>query len=91
MIPLTHGSTACPAPDPGNDPTQPRADHLPRPEAQAAVKALCREALDTQTPLSALVARDFPQIDAAVFDPSRQLGQAPQEATAFAAAVRTLI
>ena len=67
------------------------ADHLPRPEAQAAVKALCREALDTQTPLSALVARDFPQIDAAVFDPSRQLGQAPQEATAFAAAVRALI
>ncbi|MFC4671535.1 lyase family protein [Seohaeicola nanhaiensis] len=66
-------------------------DHLPRPEAQAAVKALCREALDTQTPLSALVARDFPQIDAAVFDPSRQLGQAPQEATAFAAAVRALI
>lgn len=66
------------------------AEHLPRPEAQAAVKALCREALDTQTPLSALVARDYPQIDAAVFDPSRQLGQAPREATAFAAAVRAL-
>ncbi|MFC3614394.1 adenylosuccinate lyase family protein [Lutimaribacter marinistellae] len=64
------------------------AEHLPRPEAQAATKALCREAAETGTPLPDLVARDWPHIDAAQFHSVRQLGQAPEEARRFARAVR---
>lgn len=61
------------------------AEHMPRPEAQAAVKTLCRAAQDSATPLRALVARDHPQLDAAaLFDPARQLGHAPAEARRFA-------
>lgn len=67
------------------------AEQLPRPEAQAAVKALCKEALATDTPLRTLIARDYPAIDAAaLFDAAQQMGHAPQEAEAFAAAVRAL-
>lgn len=66
------------------------AEHLPRPEAQAAVKALCKQALATQTPLRTLVARDYPQVDLSVFDAAQQLGQAPAEARAFARAVAAL-
>jgi 3-carboxy-cis,cis-muconate cycloisomerase len=36
------------------------AARMPRPKAQEAVKALCREALETGTPLRALAERDFP-------------------------------
>lgn len=61
---------------------------LPRPEAQARVKALCREAQDTGTPLAELVARDHPEVDSArIFDPGQQMGQAPQDARKFAAGV----
>ena len=66
------------------------AQNLPRPEAQAAVKALCKEAMATNTPLRALVARDYPRVDLSVFDPAQQLGQAPADARAFARAVRAL-
>ena len=62
------------------------ARQMPRPEAQAAVKTLCREAQDTATPLRDLVRRDWPGLDAeALFDPARQMGLAPAEARAFAA------
>lgn len=65
------------------------ADHLPRPEAQATTKALCKEAIETDTPLHEVVARDWPQLDACkVFDPAQQMGQAPNEARAFAERVR---
>jgi len=61
------------------------AEHLPRPDAQAAVKALCREATAQGTPLATLVARDWPTLDtAALFDPARQMGLAPAEARLFA-------
>ncbi len=63
-------------------------EHLARPEAQAATKALCREAIESGTPLPDLVTRDWPQIDADLFGPARQLGLAPQEARRFVAAVR---
>lgn len=64
---------------------------MPRPEAQAAAKALCAEAVETGTPLAELAARAHPGIDwRAVFDPEAQLGTAPDEARAFAAAVRAL-
>jgi 3-carboxy-cis,cis-muconate cycloisomerase len=60
------------------------AAKMRRPDAQAAVKALCREAQGTQTPLRALVARDWPDLDAALFDPAQQMGNAPEAARAFA-------
>lgn len=64
------------------------AAHLPRPEAQAAVKALCREASETGAHLRELVGRDWPALDTArLFDPAAQLGTAPAAARAFAAAV----
>jgi 3-carboxy-cis,cis-muconate cycloisomerase len=65
------------------------AGHLPRPEAAARVAALCREALETQTPLATLAARDFPGTDwAAVLSGPASLGAAPDEARAFAALAR---
>ena len=65
------------------------AHALPRPEAQAAVKRLCTEAGKTGAHLSDLVARDYPDLDlAAVFDPARQMGTAPDDARAFASAAR---
>jgi 3-carboxy-cis,cis-muconate cycloisomerase len=64
---------------------------MTRPEAQAAVKALCKEALTTTEPLRTLVARDWPKLDVAtLFDPAQQLGLAPQEARKFAADARQI-
>lgn len=61
--------------------------HLPRPDAQAATKALCRKAAETATPLVDLVARNYPEIDAiSLFDPARQMGSAPAAARRFAKA-----
>lgn len=61
------------------------AAQRPRPEAQALVKALCREARDSQVPLADLVRRDHPDIDAAaLFSPVRQMGTAPADAGRFA-------
>jgi 3-carboxy-cis,cis-muconate cycloisomerase len=64
------------------------AARMPRPKAQEAVKALCREALESGTPLRTLAERDFAGDWSAVFDPARQLGTAPAEAHAFAERVR---
>lgn len=61
---------------------------MPRPEAQARVKALCREAEATGAHLAALAARDFPGTDWAALLARQSLGQAPAEARAFARAVR---
>lgn len=62
---------------------------LPRPDAQAAVKRLCAEVAETGAQLGALAARDFPGLDLrAVFDPVCQTGTAPDDARAFAAAVK---
>ena len=63
-------------------------DRLPRPEAQAAIKALCQEALSRGVKLIDLIGRDYPGTDwaAAVSGPGI-LGQAPAEARAFAKAV----
>ncbi|WP_164661858.1 adenylosuccinate lyase family protein [Tropicibacter sp. Alg240-R139] len=61
------------------------AAHLPRPEAQTATKALCREALDANTPLREIVARDWPKLDSQrLFDPGQQMGLAPTTARDFA-------
>ncbi len=65
---------------------------MPRPEAQAQVKTLCREAGDTGQPLRQLVARDYPQMDGdALFDPAVQLGAAPAEALRFCEKVAELV
>lgn len=61
------------------------AAHIPRPDAQAEVKALCRQAQETGTPLQDLLARAHPDLD---LTQSAPLGQAPDEARAFARAVR---
>lgn len=67
------------------------AEQMSRPDAQAAVKALCREALNSATPLRQLAARDYPALDIArLFDPACQLGQAPAEAQRFAAQAAAL-
>ncbi len=64
------------------------AAHLPRPDAQARIKTLCKEAQSTDTPLPHLIARDFPAIDLpGILLPNAILGQAPAEARAFAQAV----
>lgn len=59
---------------------------LPRPEAEAKVKALVAEALATGTDLRRLAARDWPDLDLAALE-AGALGEAPAEARAFAAAV----
>lgn len=67
-----------------------QAKHMSRPEAQAAVKALCLQARDTGTPLAALAAEAWPDHDVApLFSPEAQLGTAPAEARNFAAATRS--
>ncbi|HSF64816.1 MAG TPA: lyase family protein [Paracoccaceae bacterium] len=64
------------------------AAHLPRPEAQARVTALCDEARRSGADLAALAARDWPQIDWQAVLGAGMLGTAPDEARAFAQAVR---
>ncbi|WP_372885892.1 lyase family protein [Shimia sp.] len=62
-----------------------------RPEAQDASKALCREAQASGVPLQALAARDHPDLDlAAIFDPGRQMGHAPEAARRFAERVAAI-
>lgn len=59
---------------------------MPRPEAQAVVKTLCRTAQAGGTPLRDLVVQDWPDLDVAtLFEARHQMGQAPAEALAFAA------
>lgn len=61
------------------------AGRMPRPEAQAAVAALCREVHKTGLPLLRLVEQHFPGTDWDAHARARELGQAPAEARAFAA------
>ena len=64
---------------------------MPRPEAQDAVKRLCAESLEQSRSLPELVAQNYPNIDwAAITTPAAQLGDAPDQARAFAARVREL-
>jgi 3-carboxy-cis,cis-muconate cycloisomerase len=67
------------------------AQHLHRPEAQAAIKSLCKQAGDTGADLADLAAAAYPDLDlAAVFDPAQQMGHALDEARRFAADARAL-
>lgn len=61
------------------------AQTMPRPDAQAMVKTLCKEASAARKPLADLVARNHPELDIArLFDPAHQMGQAPSDARRFA-------
>jgi 3-carboxy-cis,cis-muconate cycloisomerase len=67
------------------------AQSMPRPEAQAAVKALCAKAMETGKPLEGLARKAFPKADlTGLFTPAAQIGQAPAEARAFADAAARL-
>ncbi|MEX5729868.1 3-carboxy-cis,cis-muconate cycloisomerase [Rhodovulum iodosum] len=65
------------------------AGQMPRPDAQAKAKGLAQEARDTGTPLARLAARDWPGTDwGALFTPQAQMGEAPEQAARFVAAVK---
>ena len=67
------------------------AAHLPRPDAQAAIKALCKKAGETGADLADLARASYPDLDLSpVFDPAQQMGLAPDEARRFAAAAGAL-
>lgn len=66
------------------------AEIMSRPDAQAACKALCLEARKSQTPLPKLALADYPDLDAAIFDPAASMGDAPAQALSFATRVSAL-
>lgn len=66
------------------------AEILPRPEAQAAAKALSLEAGAKRIPLKKLAQAAYPKLADAVFDPIANVGQAPSEALAFANRAKAL-
>lgn len=67
------------------------ARRMPRPEAEAEVKALCALARDSGRSLAALAADRWPDAAwAALLDPAAQLGTAPVEARDFAEAAAVL-
>ncbi|SFS66552.1 3-carboxy-cis,cis-muconate cycloisomerase [Sulfitobacter marinus] len=59
------------------------AEIMPRPEAQAVTKRLCRDAQDKQVPLGDLARADYPELPAGLFDPAHQMGHAAVDAQAF--------
>ncbi len=67
------------------------AEIMPRPEAQAAVKELCKQVGETGQELSDIAAKAYPDLAIAdIFNPTNALGAAPDEARAFVKAVRAL-
>ena len=64
---------------------------MPRPEVQAATKALCQEARATRTALADLVMRAYPSLDVSgLFDTGQQMGHAPDAARAFVQRLKNL-
>ena len=66
------------------------AARMPRPEAQAEVKALCAGLQPGQSLPEAALAR-WPDLPPGLFDPAASLGAAPREARGFADAARRAI
>jgi len=64
------------------------AKSLPRPQAQAEVKALCQQVKEQATPLPDLARAKWPNISASLFTAQAQLGEAPAQARAFAKAAK---
>jgi len=64
---------------------------MPRPEAQAAVKALAKQSKVQERSLLDLARERWPEMDfASLLAPEAQLGQAPAEAEAFARVAKTV-
>lgn len=63
------------------------ADTMARPKAQAAVKSLCRKALEEQVTLKELALATYPDLAPGLFDPHAQMGHAPADARVFATRV----
>jgi 3-carboxy-cis,cis-muconate cycloisomerase len=67
------------------------AETMPRPQAQNEIKQLCAQALEQGCSLVQLVAQRYPDIDwPAIATPVAQLGDAPEQARAFATRVAQL-
>lgn len=66
------------------------AQMMPRPKAQAASKALCLDARDKRIPLQKLAQGDYPDLSDDVFNPAKNMGQAPAEALNFATRTKAL-
>jgi len=64
------------------------AKSLPRPQAQAEVKALCQQVKEQATPLPDLAHTKWPDIPASLFTHQTQLGEAPAQAHTFAKAAK---
>jgi 3-carboxy-cis,cis-muconate cycloisomerase len=60
------------------------AETMPRPDAQAATKALCKQAQETGVTLGELALQAYPDLPKSVFSVSDQMGQAPTIARNFA-------
>jgi len=65
-------------------------EHMPRPDAQDATKALCAQAQDTGLPLSQVARDAYPDIDPKTFEPRHQMGDSTAAAHRFAALVKAL-
>ena len=64
------------------------AETMPRARAQIEVKQLCAQALEQGCSLVQLIAQRYPDIDwPAIATPAAQLGDAPDQARAFATRV----
>lgn len=67
------------------------AKTMPRPEAQAAVKAICKDVIAGKGSLADLAPKMWPDADLnGIFTPEGQLGLAPMEALQFAARAKAL-
>ena len=67
------------------------ARHMPRPEAQAAIKAAAADTREKGGTLAENARARFPDLPAGVFDTAHSLGTAPADARSFARAVRALL
>lgn len=66
------------------------AADMPRPDAQAATKALVAQAVSEGVPLRAVAQAAHPDLSDDLFDPTRQMGLAPETARTFAKRVSDL-
>ncbi|UWR80747.1 adenylosuccinate lyase family protein [Phaeobacter inhibens] len=67
------------------------AEQMRRGDAQTAVKDLCAKAAQEGVPLQEVATAQFPELDqATIFDATRQLGSAPEEAQRFVRTVAAL-
>lgn len=66
------------------------AAQMPRPQAQAVTKELCKQAQQEGVELKEIALAAYPDLPADLFDPVQSLGLAPQEAQAFVARAKAL-